>query len=188
VTPSNTLTPSITPSNTFTPSVTPTVTPTNVYEEFNFTSGITINDNSTATPYPATCNITGLGGNVSKIAIQLENYNHNFPADCAILLVSPLGVPVLLSGRIGETSAINVNVLLDQSAPTLWSGFSSGTFKPAYVDNNPTFNLPAPAGSYSSDLSLYNNTNANGTWRLYVQDYALFDAGSIGNIKLLAYY
>jgi MYXO-CTERM domain-containing protein len=55
-----------------------------------------------------------------------------------------------------------------------------GTFKPTNFPNADAFPAPAPAPSGGSALSVFNGTNPNGTWSLYVIDDAPSDGGSIG--------
>src|SRR5262249_25530753 len=40
-------------------------------------------------PYPSNINVAGIGGTVSKVTVQLFNFNHTFPADVDVLLVGP---------------------------------------------------------------------------------------------------
>jgi hypothetical protein len=55
----------------------------------------------------------------------------------------------------------------------------SGSYKPANFQPNDTFAAPAPAAPYSATLSIFNGTNPNGTWSLYVVDDGRQDVGTI---------
>jgi hypothetical protein len=70
----------------------------------------------------------------------------------------------------------------DQAATSLPSGtIVSGTYKPTNLITNPpdVFPPPAPGGPYGSLLSVFNGTNSNGTWRLFINDFAPPDSGTI---------
>src|SRR5262249_24986842 len=59
---------------------------------------------------------------------------------------------------------------------------TSGTYKPSnYTDfSGPDFfPSPAPPGPYGTNLSIFNNSNPNGNWSLYIVDDTTGDAGSI---------
>ena len=193
-TPTNTRTPTITPTNTRTPTITPTntVTPT-IIDYIGFPSqqtGIIINDNTTATPYPVTFNVSGISRTLYKVSIKLTNYNHTFPADVAMLLVSPNGTSAIIAGRVGETAAENATVVLDQTVSIPWDGFSSGTYKPATVSDDFPFSTPAPTGPYSTTLNAFFYTSpgdANGIWKLYIQDFAAIDEGTMQSAELRLY-
>ena len=81
----------------------------------------------------------------------------------------------------GEFSMNNVSLTIDDGSPIGMSDFSSvpsGTYRPsnfgAEVD---PFSAPAPAGPYATNLSIFNGTDPNGTWSLYVMDDADKDSG-----------
>ena len=46
-------------------------------------------------------------------------------------------------------------------------------------------NPRSPAGPYSTVLSVFNGTNPNGTWSLYVYDHANPDSGTINGYSLI---
>lgn len=138
-----------------------------------------------ASPYPSIINVSGLAGPVSKVTAQLVRLNHTFPADIDILLVGPGGQKLLLMSDVGSGFAVtNVTLTFDdaasQSLPV--SGqITSGTYKPSNSDTADAFPAPAPAGPYPDPqlLSVFNGTNPNGQWRLFVYDDAGADVGNI---------
>ncbi|MFO0053334.1 MAG: Calx-beta domain-containing protein, partial [Dolichospermum sp.] len=56
---------------------------------------------------------------------------------------------------------------------------TSGSYKPTDFESGDLFNSPAPSGPYGTDFSVFNNTNPNGNWCLYVTDDFDGDSGSI---------
>ena len=195
-TPTNTVTPSETPTNTPTNTQTPTVTPTPTVIEYisypSVQSNIIINDNSPASVYPVEFNVGGVANTLYKVAIKLNDYSHQFPADVAMLLVSPNGIPVVVAGRVGETEALDADVVLDQDAPVAWDGFSSGTFRPNTISDDFSFSASGgcPAGPYNTTLNAFfylSPANANGTWKLYIQDFANIDTGTLSGAELRLY-
>src|SRR6185436_17924800 len=57
---------------------------------------------------------------------------------------------------------------------------SGGTFKPTNFDTTTdVFPAPAPAAGATVAMSVFNGTNPNGTWSLYVRDDLGVDVGSI---------
>ena len=141
-----------------------------------------------ATPYPSEIAVSGLGSSISDVNVTVSGLSHTSPDDVGLLLVSPAGQSTLLMTDSGGFAAVSgINLTFDDAA----SGFlpngpflSSGTYKPSVgattVGCLPPGSFPdAPLGPYSSSLSVFNATNPNGTWKLYVLDDSRGDAGSI---------
>jgi subtilisin-like proprotein convertase family protein len=157
---------------------------------FTNASNITISDAVPATPYPSTINVTGMGSAITNVTVTLNNMNHTFMGDVAIMLVAPNGDRLLLDGRCGGGSVWSGTTwtFSDAAATGLQtSGNPSGAYKPTatVINNNlaPIANDvigedPAPSGTQTF-ASRFNGDNPNGNWSLYVTDLA---GGDIGNI------
>jgi uncharacterized repeat protein (TIGR01451 family) len=137
-----------------------------------------------ADPYPSTINLSGLVGKVAKVTVTLSNTAHMFPDDIDILLVGPAGQQAILMSDVGGGDDIsNVTLTLDDAAGANLpdnSILTSGTFKPTNNGTGDTFPGPAPAGTSGSSLAIFNGTDPNGSWKLFVFDDASVDFGSIG--------
>ena len=59
--------------------------------EFTNAAPITINDATTATPYPSNISVAGVSFVPSRIQLRLNGLSHTFPGDVAILVVGPSG-------------------------------------------------------------------------------------------------
>jgi len=180
-------------ANTMTFNVTVATGPSPVFAS---TSGITINDNSRATPYPSTIDVRGVNGTVSNLTVTLTGFTHSFPDDVDILLVGPnnQGVVVLSdAGAGGNAQSSLTNAWLtftdtaSQSAPDNSGLQSFSVYRPTdYEVSANEFATPddagtaVPRGPYSATFSgAFNGINPNGIWKLYVQDDASPDAGAI---------
>ena len=149
---------------------------------------------SPSSPYPSSITVAGAPTTISRLTVTLSNFNHTFPDDVDILLVSPTGRKmIILSDAGSSTVATNLNFTLDDDAasqPPDGAGTTSGTFRPAnYGTVQDPFPAPAPAGPYLSAAPGGSDTltsaftgvlggNPNGTWSLYVVDDAAGDVGS----------
>jgi len=135
-----------------------------------------------ASPYPSAIAVSGMAGTVSKVAVTLNGLSHTWPADVDVVLVGPAGQNVLLMSGVGGGTAINnVNLTFDDAASsTVPTPISSGTYQPTDGGVGADLDPPAPSAPYGSALSVFNGTDPNGTWSLYVLDGADEDSGSIG--------
>lgn len=158
------------------------------YDSFANSGSISINDNSTATPYPSPIVVSGLTATVCRVKVTLHNINHDFPDDIDIVLVGPNNEGSLLMSDNGGGNAISgVTLTFDDFAASMLPDSSqivSGTFKPSNVGAksdglSDIFPPPAPTVRFSTNLSVFNGINPNGTWSLYMVDDELIDAGQI---------
>jgi uncharacterized delta-60 repeat protein len=110
------------------------------------TNAIIINDDTTASPYPSTINISGLGGVVVKATVTLTNMNHGSASDIGVLLAAPDQQDTLLIAHAGGPNAISkVTLKFDDastnSLPDAASGktITSGTNRPTSYGTAPYF-------------------------------------------------
>lgn len=146
---------------------------------FSNPAPITISDSGPANPFPSTINVAGRAEPISGMRVTLNGFAHSYPADVGVLLVSPNGGRFLLMNAVGGGIPVSGVNLTFTSA--LGDAFGvpivSGTYLP--TGGSATFSAPAPAGPYGADLRALEGASANGTWSLYVQDFAGGDMGSI---------
>jgi uncharacterized repeat protein (TIGR01451 family) len=107
---------------------------------------------------------------------------HSFPDDLDVLLVSPSGEKVILMSDVGGAHGVSgVNLVFDDSSTTSLfdsAQISSSTNRP--TDFETSDSLPsAPARPYSSSLTVFNGSNPNGAWKLYINDDTGGDSGNI---------
>jgi MYXO-CTERM domain-containing protein len=161
---------------------------------FSNTTAIAINDSgtppTTGSLYPSTISVTGLGGqSISHVTVTLYGLTHTYPSDLDILLAGPNGQVSMLMSEVGGNTRFPISDLtltLDDSAASslpLDSTLLSGTFRPTRQFPTLSFDFPspAPAGSSSAPatLSLFNGTDPNGNWSLFVVDESSPDSGTI---------
>ncbi|GCL41077.1 calcium-binding protein [Dolichospermum planctonicum] len=160
---------------------------------FRNTTFISIPDGGASNPYPSIINVSGTSGSLTKLTVTLTNLNHLWTNDLDVLLVSPTGAKSILMSDVGRdsTSLTNVTLTFDATATSNLSGsdaISSGTYRPTNFDfdfdfdgfDDPDFfDFPAPERPYNTDFSVFNGTNPNGEWRLYIVDDVDFDSGNV---------
>ena len=152
---------------------------------------IVINDNSSATPYPSTIDVSGLGGSLKKATAKLVNFTHSFPRDVDVLLVSPNGQESFLMAKAGGSIAVqNVSLTFDDDAATSLSNstaLTTSTNRPtSYALVPPAFPVPPPPAQvptppYYTNLSIFNGPTPNGVWSLFVFDDTVSHVGGISN-------
>lgn len=149
---------------------------------FSNTTLITINDSAPSPPYPSTINVSGVTGQIAAATATIYGYSHTFHGDLIVLLVAPNGQTVRLMGRTGSGGdANNATVTFQDGAPAFPSsniGPGSFTYSPSGSTTNAAY-APAPGPPYGATFSVLNGGVANGTWRLFVGDYAGADIGQI---------
>lgn len=141
-------------------------------------------ENSPVNPYPSQVNVQNLSWSISDLNLKLNGYSHDFPDNAAVLLVGPKGQKALLMSDVGGGDVANaiadVNLTLDDEAAASLpdsmphaEGMTSGTYKPTqgtittqFEDCAAPANFPSPApvGPYAKNLSVFDNTDPNGTW------------------------
>ena len=141
---------------------------------------------SPADPYPSTISVNGfVNGRILDIDLSLIGYTQT-EADNADVLLAATHLATLnaivMSDAGGNENPSNVSVTLDdQAAASLPEGTAlvSGRFRPTNhgvaVD---VFPPDAPTPSGNSALSVFNGSDPNGTWQLFVVDDEDQDTGS----------
>ena len=150
---------------------------TNAYATFVFTNpaSIAILDNEPADPYPSAITVSNLAGRLAKVTVTLTDFSHPYPDDVDILLVGPQGQNVMLMSDAGGDFIVKgLNLTFDDEAPSPPPDnlvLSSGTWQPSNFGYAPDeLAPPAPAAPHGQSLSVFNGTDPNGVWSLFVQD------------------
>jgi hypothetical protein len=150
-----------------------------------------------ANPYPATIPVTGLSGSITDVNVSTGLMYAPEGDGVAMLLQAPGGQSlVLLDG--GPSEIIFSGITFDDSAQghipvyaeLTSTGLGQYTFKPTDYYGNDDFPAPGPGTNYGNpgpDLggnatlaSVFNGTNPNGTWKLF-----LFNFGSTNEATIL---
>ncbi len=142
-----------------------------------------------ATPYASTITASGLSGAITDINVTLTNVSHLNPDDLDILLVGPSGKSILLlSDAGGTTDAVNATVTFDDAGAAVVPDAGplvTATVRPTNFgtgDTQPDIPAPYPNSATAGTATLasvFNGTDPNGVWKLYVVDDATTSAGTI---------
>jgi len=142
--------------------------------------------------YPSTITVAGLSS-VSKITVTFA-VTGTFPDDLDVLLVGPTGAQSLVMSDAGSTADLsNVTYTFDQAAAaplpdTPATAAPAGSYQPSnyagLVTLEPggadSFPAPGPGSlNYPSTFNVFNGTNPNGDWSLYVVDDENIDSNSL---------
>ena len=136
-----------------------------------------------SSPYPLTTTIAGQPTDqvLNDVNVAVGGVYHSFPDDLDLLLVGPQGqTVVLMSDACGGTDVNNIVWGWDdESAAMADSGpcTNGNSFRPTDVADGADTWATAPAGPYGSDLSVFDFTNPNGSWRVFAVDDAAGDEG-----------
>lgn len=146
-----------------------------------------------ATQYPSTITVANAPASITELSIAINGLTHSYPDDVEMLLVGPGGQKMVIqSDAGGNPDVAGVSYLLsDVGAGPLsdGGGIVVGTYKPTDYVGDGDYYLPAPAGPYNlpapmgaaTFASVFNGTNPNGTWSLYIQDDSASDGGQIAS-------
>ena len=134
---------------------------------------------------PSTLDISGLTAPITRLTVKLNNLTHAHPQDLDILLVGPGGQSVLLVSDAGGSDPANgVTLTFDDAAfaGLTAQSLTSGTYRPTNLDDaegTDAFDAPAPAAPFGGALAVFNGTDGNGTWKLFVRDDYPGDGGAL---------
>jgi subtilisin-like proprotein convertase family protein len=148
-----------------------------------------VQTDGTSSPYPSTIDVSGASHRVTDVDLGLSNLSHEFPPDVDIMLVGPHGQRAMVMSDAGGVSPVqDVDLVLDDEStePVPTGSLQSGRYRPQNYAPSPD-PMPSPAPStngVSSDLSVFDGTDPNGTWRLFVVDDAAGGEGSLGSWSL----
>ena len=152
----------------------------------SFSGGpIGIPDSGPGNPYPSLIGVSGQGY-VTDVDVALNDLNHAFTEELDFLLVGPQGQSSLILSDV-EGDAFDSDLTFTDQAAGPADPSVSGTYRPTNADDGSAdlFPSPAPVGPFGSPLSVFNDTDADGTWRLYAYDDASGDGGSIDGWRLV---
>lgn len=161
------------------------------FNTYHNPTSITLNDNTTASVYPSTVNVSGIGNFANRVNVTLNRFTHTFPTDMDMLLVAPNGVRFLIASDAcgGGPGVTNSVLTFSDTASTQLPDFSpcpTGSYRPASYGTATfptlaavtTAERPVTFGSATFN-SRFNGIDPNGAWRLYLVDSAAQDTGSI---------
>lgn len=158
-----------------------------VTRTFANTTPIAIVGQKPAAPYPSLIDVSGFRkGKVKDVNLRLLSFGHEFPDDVDILLVAPSGQHSIMMSDVGGVDRVfDLDLTLDDQAPNPIPDdgpLISGAFQPEEREfDSDDFPPPAPPGPPNAGLFVFNGSNPNGTWSLFVSDDAPSDDGTIAN-------
>jgi subtilisin-like proprotein convertase family protein len=158
-------------------------------EQYCGSAPITIPTVGAASVYPSNINVSNLTGTINRVTVTLNNIQHSRPQDVDVLLVGPQGQKFIIMSDVGGIVGTNTYTFADAGAtnmPDLNGGQAlPGIYKPTNYDTgSDVFSAPAPPAPYNypapdgaeTFASVFNGSNPNGTWSLYVFD----DSNNLG--------
>lgn len=132
-------------------------------------------------PYPSVLTVSGAADTVTDVDVVLHGLSHTSPGDVDLLLVGPAGQQATILSDAGSDADISgITVTLDDEAATpVPTPVGAGSYQPTNTGGADPFPAPAPPATGTSALSVFDGTNPNGTWRLFVADDAAGDSGAL---------
>lgn len=125
-------------------------------------------------------------GKVTRVTVTLTGLRHSSADQMDLLLVGPGGQNVILLSDVGGANpADGVTITLDDTAAAalpLGAALGGGTFKPTNNGGGDTFPGATPLGG--SALSVFNDSDPNGEWKLFFVDDSAPAEGSLSSWSL----
>jgi subtilisin-like proprotein convertase family protein len=161
--------------------------PTGVVSPLELSGGsvIDIPGTGTGVPYPSTIRVSDVEGVVTDVNVTLDGFAHTFPSDLQILLVGPGGQSVLLMSGVGSDADVqDVSITFDDDGTPLVADqpLTTATFRPSTSGGDGFgFSGPGqvPPAPYATSLGVFDGTDPNGTWSLFVFDDSRRDKGQV---------
>ncbi len=136
-----------------------------------------------AGPYPATQVVSGDTGLITDLNVHAIGVFHTYPDDIEVMLEKVGGPKVMLmSDACGSSDAVDQEWLWNDDGPPLMPDegvCGTGMYRPSDHSPGDSLPAPAPAGPYSTSLSVFDLTDPKGEYRLWVADDGLNDEGFI---------
>ena len=160
---------------------------------FTNATTITIPSAGAASPYPSQVTVSGMPGTLNSVTVTLTGITHSSIDDVGVLLVDPQGNALLVMDGVGDGVPVSgVNLTFDDAAASALPNSGTpvtGTFRPAAYYLDDSFPAPAPSANYSAPTgvglaslgSTFVGENPNGSWSLYVVDFAGPASGSVAS-------
>ncbi len=136
-----------------------------------------------AQPYPSSIEVSGMTGPVREAKLTLHDFGHERPIDVGVLLVSPWGGSFMVMHRRCGFTAVEDKTwtftafALNPQMPA--DGPCDGSFYRASSSAQGSWPLPAPGGPHQQDFGHLIGAQTNGTWSIYVADFAFDKVGDI---------
>jgi hypothetical protein len=143
-------------------------------QSFSNLLAITITSNTQSAP--SAIGVNGLESPIADVNVSLNLLTHPTASDLDILLVGPEGQTALLMSDAGSAAGSDSPLFDDQAANQVPSSGDvvSGPVQPTnydFIGAPDMFLAPAPTNpSSGSALAVFNGTNANGIWSLFIRE------------------
>ena len=95
---------------------------------------LTIDTTASSAPYPAALPVSGAGGPITDVDLELHGLTHHYPADIDMMLVGPGGQRAMVMSDAGQDSLVSADLVLDDEAAAPLPqahGTVSGSYRPA---------------------------------------------------------
>jgi subtilisin-like proprotein convertase family protein len=141
-------------------------------------------------PFPSAITVSGLPTAVSDVDVTLTGLTHSYPDDLDLVLVAPDGTSSTIMSDAGggqDNGLADATIHLDDQAsnplPDESPIISGDTYRPQdYDDDADDVDPPDTDGT---DLGLFDGTDPNGDWHLYVLDDGIGDVGTLAGWSLI---